>query len=95
MSAMTKNLFQTSGNTILGVGSIYTIIRDELNILLSLVIALLTIIYLVYQTRKIIEDTKFKRLERKVFEEDHKKELHIPANRRHKSKPIPVENEQD
>lgn len=95
---MTKHILQTSGNTIFSVGSIYTLIRDELNILLSLIIAVLTIVYIIFQTRKCIEDTKYKKLEnhRLLEQERRRGELHSPANKRHKHTPkTPIEDEQD
>lgn len=69
---MTKQLIEASGNTAWGFGSIYLLLHEQISFFLSVLIGLLTIIYLVYQIQKCIADTKFKRLETKVLEQEKK-----------------------
>lgn len=68
MNDMTKYILQTTGNTAWGFGSIYLLLHEQISFLLSFIIGILTIIYIVFQIKKCIADTTFKRLETKELQ---------------------------
>lgn len=69
---MVKDVLRSIRNTVLGTGSIYVMMKEEITIMLSIIIALLTIIYLVFQIKKCLRDMVYRELEITELKNSHK-----------------------
>jgi hypothetical protein len=69
---MIRDIFNSVKNTTLGVGTIFIIQKEDLTFFLSILIAILTVVYLFFQIRKCIKDTTLRDMEISNFK-NHKK----------------------